>query len=201
MYSVNSVHSNDIYTHIAANHPVSLSVLANNVDSVDKTSEACVFLSRRVCPSRLVARQLRAKHAFLLAPASLHTNMRANVEIWKKQQKQMYIQSWVECCSRTPELTFSVMKGIDLLSQLQIKHKAQRQIIVNGNSDVSWVWAYMGKCAHLPFPRAQVVHIGLELYSKEVCPSNYERNPLYNTQGKVKCIDTFFPSKYLHRQS
>ena len=68
-------------TYMAANQPVSLSWALSSWARVRRTSSECTFCSRRLWPSRLVARQLRAKQAFLLAPASSQLSILAKEEI------------------------------------------------------------------------------------------------------------------------
>ncbi len=71
---------------MAANHPVSPSSEDKSSDSICNTLSDWPFLSNRAWPSLLVARQLSAKHAFLLAPGSEQHSILANREIWIKER-------------------------------------------------------------------------------------------------------------------
>lgn len=69
---------------MAANQPVSLSSALSNSDKVRKISSECMLFNNLVWPSVFVARQLRAKHAFLLAPVSLQLNILASEDNYNK---------------------------------------------------------------------------------------------------------------------
>lgn len=66
---------------MAANQPVSASSAFKRPDKVRRISSECMLLSNRECPSELVARQLSAKQAFLLAPVSLQLSIFARDDI------------------------------------------------------------------------------------------------------------------------
>lgn len=70
-------------THIAANHPVSLSSALRSSESVRKILSEWIFFKSLAWPSAFVARQLRAKQAFLLAPVSSQLNIFAREDNWK----------------------------------------------------------------------------------------------------------------------
>ena len=78
---------------MAANQAVSPSSAEISSASDRTMSSVCEFLSSRMCPSLFMARQLRAKHAFLLVPASLHDNIRPMDEICKQE---VYVVQWLD---------------------------------------------------------------------------------------------------------
>ena len=61
--------------YIAANQAVSASSADISSDRDLSMASVWEFLSSRMWPSLFMARQLRAKHAFLLVPASQHDSM------------------------------------------------------------------------------------------------------------------------------
>ena len=79
-----------VWTYIAANQPVSLSSALKRPDNVRSISSEWMLFSNRVWPSELVARQLRAKQAFLLAPVSSQLNIFAREEICQRRNESAY---------------------------------------------------------------------------------------------------------------
>lgn len=73
---------------MAANQPVSLSSAFNRLVRVLMTSSECRLLRILVWPSGFVARQLNAKHAFLLAPVSSQHNIFAKADICERKFKR-----------------------------------------------------------------------------------------------------------------
>lgn len=74
-------------TYMAANQPVSLSSAFNKLVRVLMTSSEWRLLRILVWPSGFVARQLKAKHAFLLAPVSSQHNIFAKADICERKFK------------------------------------------------------------------------------------------------------------------
>ena len=90
-----------IWTYIAANQPVSLSSALKRPDNVRSISSEWMLFSNRVWPSELVARQLRAKQAFLLAPVSSQLNIFAREEICKRTNESAYALNYKWCLEQT----------------------------------------------------------------------------------------------------